>query len=74
MKPTSILLAGIVLVLGIFSLISRNPLAFTYMEVAVSILFLCLGILQFRERRKTIGTLLVAAGGFDLFASLYPYL
>lgn len=74
MKITSLFLAAIVLILGIYGLVTENYVAMPYFELFVGLMFVVLGIIQFRENRKVFGIYMVAVAGFILFASIVGFM
>ncbi|WP_432355407.1 DUF3953 domain-containing protein [Sporosarcina sp. A2] len=70
MKITSLSLAVIVLVLGVYGLVTDNYVAMPYLELFAGLLFLVLGLIQFHENRKVIGIFLLVVSGFSLFVSI----
>lgn len=74
MKVTSVVLAVIVIVLGIYGLVTKNYAAVPYTQFLTGLMFLVLGVIQFRENRKGLGIFLFVVAGFSLFVSIAAFL
>ncbi len=70
MKITSLALAAIVLVLSIYTIVTDNFAAMPYFQLFVSLMFLFLGLIQFRENHKVLGIFLLAVSALSLYGSV----
>ena len=69
MKIAGLVFAAIVLVLSIYSLITRNFIVMPYVQLFNGLMFLVLGIIQFRENYKLLGVFLLTVSAFSLYVS-----
>ena len=70
MKITGLALSAIVLVLGIYTLVTDNYVVMPYFQLFVGLLFLFLGLIQFRENHKVLGIFLLAVSALSLYGSV----
>ncbi|WOV83279.1 DUF3953 domain-containing protein [Sporosarcina jeotgali] len=70
MKITGLALSAIVLFLGIYTLVTDNYSVMPYFQLFVGLLFLFLGLIQFRENHKVLGIFLLVASAFTLYGSV----